>query len=72
MHCLVLDDNKINIVKQEAAYLASELLKEDLEEVILYGSCARGIIRKIPILISHCLQSVTDWKQRNIIRIWRG
>lgn len=42
MHDLLLDDKTINIVKREAVALVSELLKEDLVEVILYGSCARG------------------------------
>ena len=42
MHDLILNQGKINIVKEEAASLVSELMKDDLVEVILYGSCARG------------------------------
>ncbi len=42
MYDLLLDEKTIDIVKKEATNLASELLKEDLVEVILYGSCARG------------------------------
>lgn len=39
---LALNDEIINNVKKEAACLVSELMQEDLVEVILYGSCARG------------------------------
>ena len=39
---LVLDERTVNIVKLEATKLTSELMREDLVEVILYGSCARG------------------------------
>lgn len=39
---LVLDERTINMVKLEATKLASELLRDDLVEIILYGSCARG------------------------------
>lgn len=39
---LILNENTINIVKQEATRMISKLMKEDLLEVILYGSCARG------------------------------
>ena len=42
MNELILDEQTINIVKLEAVKLASELMREDLVEVILYGSCARG------------------------------
>ena len=49
MHDLILNQGKINIVKEEAASLVSELMKDDLVEVILYGSCARGTLRKIQI-----------------------
>ena len=42
MFDLALNDEMINTVKKEAASLASELMQEDLVEVILYGSCARG------------------------------
>lgn len=42
MYDLMLNQRKINIVKDEAASLVSELMKDDLVEVILYGSCARG------------------------------
>ena len=42
MYDLVLNQRKINIVKEEATNMVSELMKEDLVEVILYGSCARG------------------------------
>ena len=39
---LVLDERVLNDVKREATRLASELMQDDLVEVILYGSCARG------------------------------
>ena len=42
MYDLALNDKIINIVKKEASCLASALMKDDLAEVILYGSCARG------------------------------
>ena len=35
-------DNLINEVKEECTSLVRDLLKEDLVEVVLYGSCARG------------------------------
>lgn len=42
MYDLSLNDKLIDTVKKEAANLVSELMREDLVEVILYGSCARG------------------------------
>lgn len=42
MNDLILNERIIDSVKLEAAKLASELMQEDLVEVILYGSCARG------------------------------
>ena len=42
MHEVVLNDNLINEVKEECTSLVRDLLKEDLVEVVLYGSCARG------------------------------
>lgn len=42
MHSMALDDNIIDGIKKEAANLASELMKNELVKVILYGSCARG------------------------------
>lgn len=42
MNELILDKEIIDIVKLEATKMAFELLKDDLIEVILYGSCARG------------------------------
>ena len=42
MNELVLDEKIINIVKSEVVKMTSELMKDDLVEVILYGSCARG------------------------------
>lgn len=42
MHNLMLDERTINSVKTEVACMVSDLLKGDLVEVILYGSCARG------------------------------
>ena len=39
---LILSQEKINIVKEEAVSLVSELMKDDLQGAILYGSCARG------------------------------
>jgi len=42
MYEAVLNDNLINEVKEECTSLVRDLLKEDLVEVVLYGSCARG------------------------------
>lgn len=42
MNGLILDERTINNVKIEAAKLVSELIQDELAEVILYGSCARG------------------------------
>lgn len=42
MYDLLLNDEVIDKVKKEATDLTKELLKSDLVEVILYGSCARG------------------------------
>ena len=42
MNDLILDEQTIYSVKKEVAVLTSELMKDDLAEVILYGSCARG------------------------------
>lgn len=42
MFDLALNEETITTVKKEAASLASEVMREDLVEVILYGSCARG------------------------------
>ncbi|MBQ8231425.1 MAG: nucleotidyltransferase domain-containing protein [Lachnospiraceae bacterium] len=42
MYDLMLNHETINIVKKEAACMASDLMKSDLVEAILYGSCARG------------------------------
>lgn len=42
MNELVLDERTINKVKIEATKLVSELIQDELVEVILYGSCARG------------------------------
>ena len=42
MYDLHLNNEIINNVKKEVACLVSELMKDDLVEVILYGSCARG------------------------------
>lgn len=42
MYDLLLTDEIISIVKKEVASLTSELMKDDLVEAILYGSCARG------------------------------
>ncbi len=39
---LILSDEIIEHVNLEAAGMLKELLKDDLVEVILYGSCARG------------------------------
>ena len=39
---LALNDKIIACIKQEATELVQRLLKEELLEVILYGSCARG------------------------------
>ena len=42
MYEAVLNDNLINEVKEECTSLVRDLLKDDLVEVVLYGSCARG------------------------------
>ena len=42
MYETILNDNLINEVKEECTGLVCDLLKEDLVEVVLYGSCARG------------------------------
>ena len=42
MNELILDEKIINIVKLEATKMVSALMKDNLIEVILYGSCARG------------------------------
>ncbi len=42
MYDLALNAQKINTVKKEAVRLVSDLMKEELMETILYGSCARG------------------------------
>ena len=42
MYETILNDNLINEVKEECTSLVRDLLKEDLVEVVLYGSCARG------------------------------
>ena len=42
---LALNNHTINIVKKEASNLAYKLMQDDLEVVILYGSCARGDFR---------------------------
>lgn len=39
---LDLNSKVIGCIKHEAAQMAQRLLKEELVEVILYGSCARG------------------------------
>ena len=39
---LALNERIIAWVKTEVTSLASELMQDDLVEVILYGSCARG------------------------------
>lgn len=39
---LRLTKETIETVKLEAADMASELMKEDLVEAVLYGSCVRG------------------------------
>ena len=42
MYNVILNDNLISEVKEECTSLVRDLLKEDLVEVVLYGSCARG------------------------------
>lgn len=42
MYEAVLNDNLIKTVKTESTYLVRDLMKDDLVEVVLYGSCARG------------------------------
>lgn len=42
MQELVLNDEIINKIKMEAPVLVKKLMKEDLMEIVLYGSCARG------------------------------
>ena len=42
MYETVLNDNLIDAVKIESTYLVRDLMQEDLVEMVLYGSCARG------------------------------
>lgn len=42
MYDLLLNKDTIDTVKHEATALVTDALGEDLVEVILYGSCARG------------------------------
>jgi predicted nucleotidyltransferase len=42
MHELALDSMTIEFVKNDVVDVLKELIKDDLVEVILYGSCARG------------------------------
>ena len=42
MYDAILTNDLINEVKEECTSLVRDLLKEDLVEVVLYGSCARG------------------------------
>jgi predicted nucleotidyltransferase len=39
---MLLNDKIIDIVKREATQMVISLMKNDIVEVILYGSCARG------------------------------
>jgi hypothetical protein len=39
---MLLSDKIIDIVKREATQMVISLMKNDIVEVILYGSCARG------------------------------
>lgn len=42
MYDLALNNRIIDAVKKEASCMAVDLMGDDLAEVILYGSCARG------------------------------
>lgn len=42
MYEAVLNDNLINAVKNESTCLVCELMQDDLVEMVLYASCARG------------------------------
>lgn len=42
MYEIALNDELINIVKNESASLVHNLMQDDLVEAVLYGSCARG------------------------------
>lgn len=42
MQILSLNDDIINKIKLEVPGMVRELMKEDLIEIVLYGSCARG------------------------------
>ena len=42
MQILSLNDDIINKIKIEVPGMVRELMKEDLIEIVLYGSCARG------------------------------
>ena len=42
MYDLALNNKTIDVVKKEASCMAADLMQNDLAEVILYGSCARG------------------------------
>lgn len=42
MQELLLNDKVLSAIKQEATIMVKELFGQDLVEIILYGSCARG------------------------------
>ena len=42
MNALVLNNDVIEKIKKEVPELVSNLMKDDLVKIVLYGSCARG------------------------------
>ncbi|MBO5352789.1 MAG: nucleotidyltransferase domain-containing protein [Lachnospiraceae bacterium] len=42
MYETILNDSLINEVKEECTCLVCDLMQDDLVEMVLYGSCARG------------------------------
>lgn len=42
MYKTIMNESLLKTVKQESTYLVRDLMKDDLVEIVLYGSCARG------------------------------
>jgi predicted nucleotidyltransferase len=58
LHSMTLSDTVIDKIKNDVPLLVKEIMKNDLDKVILYGSCARGdfaMESDIDIaIIAHC------------------
>ena len=71
MYETVMNDNLINAVKTESTYLVRDLMQEDLVEMVLYGSCARGDYTEdsdidIVALVHGCREDL----QARLKRVW--